>query len=787
MASNPLFDNEKDLLSTEEFNSGLGSEVEAAIQHSKTQQIHITNEEREKWNAGLSQKQKNASKFEDGLMSKQDKAKLDLVEAQANNYSHPISGVLAGTYCNVTVDAQGHVLRGETMAPDASKLGGEEPSAFARINSPLFTGTPRLSETPNGEDLRDIVNVDFVKNSAVNRVVLEGNVSPDNHYRMWLDTSTTPNVLKYYSDALSAWVALSEAEGTAAATSSTGSPIAIASYEPDFTYDLWYNTLNHSLYRKEQIGEEEVVVEEENNTTPEYNQEDPLYNPEENQEPVEEEPTVITDPDDPNYDQEAYEQWLEDQMNQETTDTEDEQDNTPTTKIVPVYAWVQFKYYHVGIDMPETDNVIWYDPDENELRVNDGDKWMTIPFISYQASEDAPPVDCLWMDPVTNELKYKLNDEWIPYLGNQVRRYIKGVDVIDDFIPRTPCMYGELEGNNINNIFMKDVDGKLAFYKEKAPFVKDIKGDLNQFKIDTVNKELYYPVAYAPQEIEQYRDKVEEIDEVTKDFLFTAEASKIYVLYNDAYMITSSTKIAQKEIVVVLESANDILTYMTTDNAQVLNTLFILKENDALKCWTVEQVIPEDGGDAYFIKRSHDNVITLDKDDLLYDRNSYEDEVYPYKIYYYDEENQVLYEKKNSITKFSAIAGKGVTLVNTEAGLDEAYKDDIIICVEDNKVFQYVVSQYEKIGKQKETYITLTGTASPGESSIGINNDGRFDGKEIDIFAFNIWGIDENNGNAYTNSNLGYSINLALKSILLKNQASDPIQYKINLIVKESE
>jgi len=47
-----------------------------------------------------------------GLMSAADKAKLDGIAAGANNYTHPNSGVTAGTFKSVTVNAAGHVTGG---------------------------------------------------------------------------------------------------------------------------------------------------------------------------------------------------------------------------------------------------------------------------------------------------------------------------------------------------------------------------------------------------------------------------------------------------------------------------------------------------------------------------------------------------------------------------------------------------------------------------------------------------------------------------------------------------
>lgn len=51
-----------------------------------------------------------------GLMSAADKAKLDSVQASANAYVHPASGVVAGSYRSVTVDGDGHVTGGSSPA-----------------------------------------------------------------------------------------------------------------------------------------------------------------------------------------------------------------------------------------------------------------------------------------------------------------------------------------------------------------------------------------------------------------------------------------------------------------------------------------------------------------------------------------------------------------------------------------------------------------------------------------------------------------------------------------------
>lgn len=47
-----------------------------------------------------------------GLMSPEDKKKLDGIANNANNYTHPNSGVVSGTYKQVTVNEHGHVTKG---------------------------------------------------------------------------------------------------------------------------------------------------------------------------------------------------------------------------------------------------------------------------------------------------------------------------------------------------------------------------------------------------------------------------------------------------------------------------------------------------------------------------------------------------------------------------------------------------------------------------------------------------------------------------------------------------
>ena len=94
-----------------------------------------------------------------GLMTADMVAKLNGIADNANNYSHPNSGVTAGTYKSVTVNAQGHVTAGTnptTLAgygiTDAAKAGHKHVIADITDNIPAskISGVLSLSNIPKG-------------------------------------------------------------------------------------------------------------------------------------------------------------------------------------------------------------------------------------------------------------------------------------------------------------------------------------------------------------------------------------------------------------------------------------------------------------------------------------------------------------------------------------------------------------------------------------------------------------------------------------------------------------
>lgn len=95
-----------------------------------------------------------------GFMSSTDKSKLDGIAVGATKYTHPTSGVTAGTYSKLTVDANGHVTSGANLVAadipnlNTSKLtagilpiirGGTNNTTFTNNNFLVFDGTSIVS------------------------------------------------------------------------------------------------------------------------------------------------------------------------------------------------------------------------------------------------------------------------------------------------------------------------------------------------------------------------------------------------------------------------------------------------------------------------------------------------------------------------------------------------------------------------------------------------------------------------------------------------------------------
>lgn len=156
---------ELDKITYQELSISLQNTIKANKAHRENDDIHVTLEDKAAWNTVKNLPLVTATTK--GYMSPEDKVKLDTVETGANNYVHPKSGVRPGVYFQVEVNDEGHVILGRnpsklnTTADNADRLGNIPASAYAKLVAPNFLGEA-TTETPNGKNLIQIANVEYV-------------------------------------------------------------------------------------------------------------------------------------------------------------------------------------------------------------------------------------------------------------------------------------------------------------------------------------------------------------------------------------------------------------------------------------------------------------------------------------------------------------------------------------------------------------------------------------------------------------------------------------------------
>lgn len=134
-----------------------------------------------------------------GLMSAADKAKLDGIAAGANNYTHPNSGVTAGTYKSVTVNAAGHVTAG-TNPTTLSGYGITDAAPSSHVGA---TGTAHgvATTSVNGfMSSTDKTKLDGVATGANNYV--HPTTAGNKHIP---SGGATGNILVYSADGTAVW------------------------------------------------------------------------------------------------------------------------------------------------------------------------------------------------------------------------------------------------------------------------------------------------------------------------------------------------------------------------------------------------------------------------------------------------------------------------------------------------------------------------------------------------------------------------------------------------------
>lgn len=179
------YDKQLDRITSKELNELLNEKIDLSFTHTHDEVKHITAEERNRWNTILSGL-KPATEAVAGLMSAEDKFKLNKIENFATNYRHPNSGVTPGSYLKVTVNEQGHIVYGENPArlnvtvDNAEKLGGYLSSQYAKLDNPTFTGIVKVPDVtiagnPNSPATIKLLE-DYVSNQILNKAYPIGSI-----------------------------------------------------------------------------------------------------------------------------------------------------------------------------------------------------------------------------------------------------------------------------------------------------------------------------------------------------------------------------------------------------------------------------------------------------------------------------------------------------------------------------------------------------------------------------------------------------------------------------------
>lgn len=203
------FDTELDKLTYKELNYLLKSKIADADSHINNKEIHVSKEEKDKWNSFTGYHV--ASKDADGLISVEDKDKLNHIEENANNYKHPEynGSSLRNTY-QYKIDNYGHikdVLSVEYLPVSVNnvyRFGGLDYSRFIPVETTNFykLSTPDV-DVSKQTNLEKLVNVKTVKSYAIDSAITKATEFPSDTRKLFYNQSN--KTLYYYDNENSSW------------------------------------------------------------------------------------------------------------------------------------------------------------------------------------------------------------------------------------------------------------------------------------------------------------------------------------------------------------------------------------------------------------------------------------------------------------------------------------------------------------------------------------------------------------------------------------------------------
>lgn len=158
----------------QELSISLRKEIDESFDHIYNQEIHLTQEERARWNRMDSLK---AVQQQGLLFTATEKKKLAGIEEYANKYTHPKYNSLdtSKTYMVLTIDSNGHIVYGDNPsrvdvdANESLHLNGKDTSFFMKSSDPMVTSAPtiRTIEDFTTDNKNQAVNVKTMKNYCI--------------------------------------------------------------------------------------------------------------------------------------------------------------------------------------------------------------------------------------------------------------------------------------------------------------------------------------------------------------------------------------------------------------------------------------------------------------------------------------------------------------------------------------------------------------------------------------------------------------------------------------------